>query len=460
MKSPRIPIFLSIFILFLGCSDDNSVDDSLSGENELTSFVLKSESNNTVVNTEATINGTRVEIFLPSGSARNQLIPEFEISEKSTAYVDGVEVTSGSSTLDLTEAISLDIVAENGTSKQYTINLITDFPSLDVDIESMMRNFNIPGIQLAIVRNEKLVYTKSFGEADEENSELVTDASLFRIASVSKPITVIGIFKLADMGLLDLDDLVFGEGNILGTQYGTTPYAENVEQITVRHLLEHTSGWVNSPFDPMFANLSFSHSELISDILDNRPLATTPGAEYFYSNFGYCLLGRIIEEVSDLSYEDFMKENILGPSGITTMRVGGNLLADRFANEVKYYDQENFSAYNMNVTRMDANGGWIASATDLVKFLIHVDRNRNKEDIVSPEYLDELYFSFQNWLFYGSIPGTSAALSRVNDSFGYAIIANTRTIPITNILDQMNKVMRDEITSRSGWPSYDLLEVD
>ena len=170
------------------------------------------------------------------------------------------------------------------------------------------------------------------------------------------------------------------------------------------------------------------------------------------------MLGRISEEITGKSYEDYVNEEILHPLDITNMKIGGNTLDERFNDEVKYYDQEGYSPYAMNVSRMDANGGWLASSKDLVRLLAHVDRNSRRPDILNTSSLNNLYFGFENWLFFGSLPGTSSAISRVDDSFGYVILVNTRTIPIGNILDQMNQVMVNEINSRTSWPNYDLFE--
>jgi len=459
MKRYNLLLYIFGIILLSGCSSDNNdpnPDDSLSAANQLISFDINSSLNSVSVNSRGTISGSNVTVFLPAGTERSDLIPEFTISDKAKMIKDGQEVISGNTSLDFSDDITLDIEAEDNSPRQYTITLVTNLPNLDVDVSTLMSSYNIPGVQLAIVKDEKLVYTKSYGLADKENGELISNESLFRIASISKTITAIAIFKLVDEGSIDLDDFVFGEGAILGTKFGTNTYPEDIKQITVRHLLEHTPGWTNDPFDPMFANLDYSLEELISDILDNRPLSTSPGSTYYYSNFGYCVLGRIIEEASGLTYEKYVNDSLLKPSSISEMKIAGNTLEDRYPNEVKYYDQENFSPYLMNVTRLDSPGGWIASATDLVQFLVHIDRNSDKSDLVNSSNLQELHFGLENWIFYGSLPGTSSAISRVNDSFGYAIIVNTRTIPINGILDEMNELMRDEILNRSTWPEYDL----
>jgi len=458
----KLLILCPFFILLLGCSsnDSENVENNpavnLSSQKQILNFSFSSSNNNIPVNSNGDVENNSVSIFLPVNTDLSSLIPNFTISENASSFVNNQEITSGVTNLDFSNNLTIEIVAEDGTTKNYNIEVITNFTGIDNSINFLMSNYNIPGVQLAIIKDEKLVYTKSYGFADEDNNELVNDESLFRIASISKPITAIGILKLAEMNLLSLNDTVFGAGGILGSDYGTIPYSNDIEQITVKHLLEHKSGWANIPFDPMFNNLNFTHSQLISDMVDNRPLTTSPGSTYYYSNFGYCVLGRIIEKVSNTTYETFIKQNLFIPSDITNMEIAGNTIDEIYANEVVYYDQENFSPYSMNVTRMDSHGGWIASATDLAKFLSKIDRNTNREDLVNQNSLQELYFGFQNWIFYGSLPGSSTAISRVNNSFSYVLLANTRTIPIDGILNNMNTIMQSRISSRSEWPDYDL----
>jgi len=197
---------------------------------------------------------------------------------------------------------------------------------------------------------------------------------------------------------------------------------------------------------------------LISDVLDNWPQTYTPGTTYYYLNFGSCVLGRMIEKVTGQSYDSWVSENILAPVGISAMKIGVNTLDERLNNEVVYYDQEGFSPYIMNVNRMDSHGGWIASAEDIVKFLISVDRNGDQPDLVSSSSLNNLYFGFRNWTFYGSLPGTSSVISRMNDVYGFSIITNTRTIPTVNILDEMNNTVNNHINSINIWPDYDLFD--
>src|SRR5699024_5723952 len=132
----------------------------------------------------------------------------------------------------------------------------------------------------------------------------------------------------------------------------------------------HLSGYTNTPNDPMFQEPARDHPSLIGWVLDNRAPASTPGTSYTYLNFGYCLLGRVIEHVTLQSYADHVTSAVLGPAGVTNMTIAGDTLADRAPDEVAYYAQGGDSdPYGMKVARMDAHGGWVANAPDLLRFL-------------------------------------------------------------------------------------------
>ena len=336
---------------------------------------------------------------------------------------------------------------------------ISPFASLETAIANKMTQYNMPGVSIAIVKNEKLVYLESFGYADKEANELASNDNLWRIASVSKPITAVAIFKLVQEGKLTLDQKVFGDNGVLGNDYGEVPPGSNKDLISVRHLIDHKSGWTNIPDDPMFLDVSLTQAQLITDLLTNRVLTDTPGEIFYYSNFGYCVLGRVIEKVTQKTYEEYVQKTILSPMGITEMKIGGNTLAERFTNEVKYYQIES-SPYLMNVTRMDSHGGWIASAKDLAKFMVRIDRLSSVPDILPQSSLiQNTYFGYFNWFHYGSLPGTSAILNRLDDTFSFVLLTNTRTNNNGNIiLEDLNTTMETQIRSISSWPNVNLFD--
>ena len=118
--------------------------------------------------------------------------------------------------------------------------------------QEYMAKYNAPGLSVAVARHGQFVYQKGFGYADKAAGEQVTPSSLFRIASVTKPITSVAMFSLIEQGRLGLDDLIFGAQGLLKFDYGQD-YPDAVKKITLRHLLTHTcGGWDNSGRDPMF----------------------------------------------------------------------------------------------------------------------------------------------------------------------------------------------------------------
>ncbi len=317
---------------------------------------------------------------------------------------------------------------------------------------AFMERFKAPGMAVAFARGGKLVFEQGFGLADKAAGSPVTPQSLFRIASVSKPITAAAIFTLIEQGRLAVTDLVFGEKGRFGFDYGRELPAR-VKAITVHHLLTHTAGgWGNSGADPMFQRPAADHRTLIEWTLANQPLMHDPGAAYAYSNFGYCILGRLIEKVTALPYAQAVQREVLGKCGVAAMRIAGNTLIERAPDEVVYYSDGKGNPYGMNVARMDAHGGWIATAGDLVRFAMRVDGFPNPPDILRTETLKAMTTpptaegayacgwavnKVPNWWHNGSLPGTSSILVRTASGMCWAALVNTRTEGVGPALDRM-----------------------
>ncbi|GAA3143205.1 serine hydrolase [Streptomyces echinatus] len=306
-------------------------------------------------------------------------------------------------------------------------------------ISNLVRRFlvkyNVPGLSVAVAKGGQLVYAQGFGYADKTSLEGVKNSSLFRIASASKPITATAVMKLASEGSLAPADLVFGSmGWLNGFDASLDP---KFKEITVRHLLEHScGGWANDSSDPIYVNPSFTHKQLIAWVLSHRPLQNPPGLKFAYSNFGYCLLGRIIERASGKPYEAYVRDNILGPCGITDMYIAGNTVAERRAGEVTYYDQAGGNPYGIPVTRMDSHGGWLGTATDLVKFMSKLP------DLLDSGWLDYMtkpsglsgsdgyalgWRNYNGSMYHGGdFAGTNSYLARTADGYCLAVLTNTR----------------------------------
>ena len=340
--------------------------------------------------------------------------------------------------------------------------------TIDTKIQAYMNQHSLPGMSIAIVKDGRLVFAKGYGYADKGTGERMNPADRFRIASVSKPVTSIAIMKLIEQNKLSLDSKVFGSGALLGTKYGTKAYSERVKKITVRQLLSHTSGWSNDKNDPMFSNPTYNHSQLIGWVLDNRAVKNEPGSTYEYFNFGYCLLGRIIEGLTGQSYDAHVKSAILAPSGITRMEIGGDTLAQRKPDEVVYY-QPGGNPYGMQVARMDAHGGWIATPIDLLRLMIRADDFPTKPDLLQPGSITAMWtgstanmgyglgwgLGSDNRAHNGAFSGGIANLVRLNNGFEFAFVVNTR--PATDDFGGNGQaVLTDIVSAVTAWPTNDL----
>jgi CubicO group peptidase (beta-lactamase class C family) len=344
-------------------------------------------------------------------------------------------------------------------------------------VAAFKRSFQVPALSVAISRNGQFVFDQGFGFDQGFHLGNAKDlgpanmSSLFRIASVSKPITAVTIFTLIEQGKLNLTDKVFGPSGILGTKYGNSPYKQYVTDITVDHLLTHTSGgWPDDATDPMYRFNSWDQAKLIGWTLKNLPLTYPPGEHWAYSNFGYCVLGRVIEQVTGQPYADYVQSNILAPCGISGMRIAGNTLKQRAPNEVVYFGQYNEDPYKMNVARMDSDGGWLATPSALVQFLDHVAGSGNIPSMLKPEtirmmttpspafpatspakYARGWMVGGGNWWHNGSLPGSTTIMVRASTGLCWAALANTRTEPHDQIDTALDQTLWAMVRSVPAW---------
>jgi N-acyl-D-amino-acid deacylase len=387
------------------------------------------------------------------------------------------------------------------------------FRPFDVQMTSFMAARNIPGGALAVSRNGKLVFAAGYGYADVNAKEPVTPTSLFRIASVTKPITGVAMMRLMELypDRVSLDTPAFPLVKIEPwVEEGKTP-DPRLQQITVGELLHHTAGWDRGKsFDPMGRTLQIAEAlgipspagarDIVRYML-GQPLEFDPGAEHVYSNFGYCVLGRIIEDVSGKSYEQFVKDEVLTPLGITRMRIGHSLPEDRATGEVCYYDphlsrsvwhpdspEKAPNPYAFSIEAMDSHGGWIASAVDLVKFACAFGDPEHCP-ILKPESVAAMFARPEGPAGYnedgtpkdayyacgwsvrptgdgkanhwhnGGLPGTSTLLVRRSDGLNWAVLFNQSTDDSGLDYGDIDPAMHRAANAVKDWPEWDLWEV-
>jgi len=365
----------------------------------------------------------------------------------------------------------------------------------DQQIKNFIKRWNIVGASIAVVKEERLIYAKGFGYADKEANKKVEPKHLFRIASVSKLITAIAVMKMVENGELSLTDTVFGENGILNKPEFLDIKNSEFKQITIEHLLSHTSGLTNRNGDPMFMNmriakimnkdLPISNEIIIQYVLKHRTLDYTPGTKAVYSNFGYAVLGSVIEEVTGTDYEDFVASQILNPLGIYDMHLGNSLPDQKFENEVKYYglhsERKVLSSFGSgekvpkyyggnNMENLGAAGGWIASPSELMKLLVAIDGFTLQKDILQ----DSTIFRMTNprkgkrpfgwtgtdknglWWRTGTLSGTSVLLKREESGISWVLVINTTPKYGARFPVQINKTMIRGLSSVHDWPTYDL----
>lgn len=272
-------------------------------------------------------------------------------------------------------------------------------------------------MQAALSINGEIVYDRGFGFSDLESMTEVEPESRFRVASLAKPITSAAVFRLVEMGLLDMD------GGVLDLLSDLAPCGGRIidkrwHNLKVRHLLEHSGGfdrelhgdpqfdWYEQAASAMQEKSPASARTLVRYAM-TQPLAFEPGSRFCYSNLGYNILGRVIEKVSGKSYEQFVRKEIGLRSGIVSMAIGRTEAGSRLDGEVRYYERpclftdkeviaqasplarsllrsgppEVELPYGASfvIESMDSHGGWIMRASDMVRFVCALEGKGDRQ---------------------------------------------------------------------------------
>lgn len=344
-----------------------------------------------------------------------------------------------------------------------------DAKAMESCVDAYLRKWKVPGISVSITKDGALLYNQAFGFADPDKKEPLTTSHRFRIASLSKSITSVCIFRLIESGKLSLAEKIFGPTGLLSSRFKRVRKNPYLEQVSIEHLLTHMVGaWGNEIDDPMFLNNKMDHEELIYWTLERRRLTRGPGKEYKYSNFGYCLLGRVIEEVLGKPYEFSAADLVFQPCGMTSLDLTGNTLDERKNLEVVYSDQTGYDPYGFNFKRMDSHGGWISTSQDLARFLVHVDGFSTKPDILKPESIKTMTSPaspgyamgwcvnrFNNWWHNGSLQGSLSFMVRAQNGFCMVALINSRRWK-SSMDAELDKLTWDIISNVTTWPKTDL----
>jgi len=373
-------------------------------------------------------------------------------------------------------------------------SLANEYNKAKRTVNSFLRKWTIAGASIAIAKDGKLIFARGYGYSD---TALLTDIqpySKFRIASISKLVTAVGIMKLHEEGKLSMNDRVFGSDGILNDPYFSEPRDKRVLDITVGHLLSHVGGWTQRHGDHMFMPLVVSErmgvkppadtKTIVRFALDKR-LHYTPGKGRAYSNLGYSILGLVIEKITGMSYEDYCKKEILEPIGIYDMAIARNLPSEKAPFEVTYYTPSDVllkpsiygtgemvtPSYGGNDIRtLGGAGAWIATAPDLMRLLLAVDGFNTRYDILTDQ---SIQFMTNNdngfapvgwkttvyngtWWRTGSFPGSAGMMKRQSNGISWVVLLNSSAWNGPEIYSYINNMMYRVMAQIKPLPEFDL----
>lgn len=345
--------------------------------------VVKGKNNLFYVTLPQTVGSDKVAIEILSSVHSSVRINGAPALTKNQGIYNDQEAEISYGSVDIQNTVSIDVVSEVGLTNSYDVIIKKGIWELDSLIYDFKEKYNIPGVSFAIANLSKTetVYSAGYGYAIRENKTKVRPDHLFRLASMSKQHTAIAILKLVEEGKFSINDTVFGPSGILKEQFPVVP--ARAAKITVRNLLEHTSGFRSRPdymFDSPYSG--WSMKQRIEAMLKS-PQVNEPGAVFAYYNTGYGVLGYIIETVSGKTYEQYIKE-MYATIGINDIYVGGTQ-SERRWNEVAYYGQNNANADGKDMDVRASAGGLITSTEQLIKLLWALDGKPNIPDILKPE---------------------------------------------------------------------------
>lgn len=389
----------------------------------------------------------------------------------STAWIFPVQALAQQVEVDNLATPSLNRTASHDQSLSMVLPVtglaVPELAAFDEAMQNYMSERSIEAGLLAVMKDGVVVLERGYGWKDEAHTTQIPPDALMRIASVTKPITNAAIQRLIAQGELSVDDYVFClDGNSSSCWLTITPFGtpdSRLKDVTIQHLLDHQGGWDRElSGDPMFDALETaeilnvpsppSQQDTVRYMM-GKSLDHTPGTTYAYSNFGYLLLGLIIEEATGQDYTAYIQDQLFAPLGVsdTEIELGRTLPADRNQRE-PWYDSvwtanKVFPPHNLvpspdggwYLEAMEAHGGLISTPRALLAFaqaywFNGLPREENSQD----------------WYAIGSLDGTYSMLRWRPDGVNIAVIVNSRDQGPShhNIKDELDAVAN----SIEVWP--------
>ncbi len=270
---------------------------------------------------------------------------------------------------------------------------------VSVDLEKIVtearEEFGTPGISVAVVENDEIVWAEGYGLADVENEVPAKADTIYRIASISKPMAATALMQLVEQGRVDIDEPV---------QKYVPYFPEKPLTITLRHILTHTSGIRH--YNPGEFNMK-EHFDTLPDairIFKDDPLLFTPGTLFHYSSYAFNLIAGAIENASGLTFEAYMKEKIWEPAGMSDTRLEhqGPIVPHRARQYVKAGSNGRVrNAPYADLSVKWSGGGIISTVEDLARFHIALNTGKLLETATQAEMFKPYTLADGNVSNYG-----------------------------------------------------------
>jgi CubicO group peptidase (beta-lactamase class C family) len=255
------------------------------------------------------------------------------------------------------------------------------FAEVEKIVTETRKEFGAPGISVAVVVDDEIAWSGGYGLADVENQVPATAETVYRIASISKPMAATALMQLVEQGRVDIDEPV---------QKYAPYFPEKPLTITLRHILTHTSGIRSYKPGEFDMKEHFDSVRNAIGIFKDDPLLFTPGSLYHYSSYAFNLIAGVIETASGLTFEAYMREKIWRPAGMTATRLEhqGPIVPHRARQYVKADSNGRVrNAPYADLSIKWSGGGMISTVEDLARF--HIALNTGK--LLKTETLAYMY---------------------------------------------------------------------
>ncbi|WP_375323659.1 serine hydrolase domain-containing protein [Flagellimonas sp. GZD32] len=247
--------------------------------------------------------------------------------------------------------------------KVKTLGALVGMKKTDAIFHNLVAEKKVPGLSVTILSKGETVLQKGYGFSDlEKNIRVKPKSTVFRIASISKCITGLALGKMVEDGIVDLDE----------SFYTYVPYYPKKKyDFTLQQLANHTAGIRGYRGKEFALNQDYSIKDGI-EVFKNDPLFFEPGTSYLYNSFDFVLLSLTMQEASGVSFQDYVKENILIPLGLENTFSPKELIVSSSAveNKAEFYTKRALSfteAVEVNNTYKLAGGGYLSTSDDVAQ---------------------------------------------------------------------------------------------